>query len=1102
MKTLTNKDLEYLMAKTLKIAPNNPSGQGMSAETIKKLYYEGFQVLFNWIKGVQADFIVDGSWLNEYREFKDLVKTKYFTINLNANVSDGVISGVNNTGFLNDYLNREYDKVAVVSFGNYVLVNAKIENGTPRTIKGIATDLENNIYYATINVGNDNTITGSLIKLSTENDIENLVAQVNALPTKPYVDTELNKKIDKTSMGVNNGVATLDENGRIPSTQLPDGYDDVLEFASMSDFPPTGEKSKIYNAKDTNKFYRWGGTGYAPMNAELALGETAQTAYAGNKGKLNADNIATLQIKTTALENSLAGKVDKVSGKGLSTNDFTNAYKDKLDNMSASLPIASASKLGGVKVGSGLSITSDGTLSANASSGTADSVNWANVVDRPFNSVDPNTLDTANATLKVNTTNIATKADVNAKQNKLTTTQLNAINSGITATKVSTYDTYATSKQNALTQTQLNAINSGITVDKVAIYDGYSSSKANVDSVYTKGEIDNKIATIKNGTFQVVASLPASGEEGVIYLVGSDKNNYNRYTWENGEFIPLGSTKVDLTGYVKGSNLTAEQLVVGNGDSNVKTSGKAIETTLTNNANNIPTSSAVYSAVSAKANSTHTHSVSDINNLQTILDGKQPTLVNGVNIKTINGQQLVGSGGDIAVSGTTPNITMTATADNNTGTPSVEVVKGGTAEAPTFAFNFKNLKGAKGDKGEDGSTPIIKISATVDNNVGVPVCNVVRGGTTAYPTFQFNFKNLKGADGTGADRLVQIVNIDGGYIHLEDGKRGVNIANQEWQNFSELDHSKLIVLYFTTIKSFAYCLNFEETDIKNAFIVYKTEDIQGDEAKIMGGHLENDGAMHRFVFDDLNTNAEVDLSEYYTKNETNNLLDAKANASDLTSHTGNTSNPHSVSASQVGAYTKEEVDTKLNTKQDTLVSGTNIKTINNQNILGSGNINIESGSSFEIPEITLIPTSMSPISGTLTDDQIQILQNNDIIKFIVPTMAESCVFKMVNLSNQTNFFFNIFDGPLLMFLKTNIIDKTFTVSAYKFFGKVRHHDVPYNVQGNDLIFSTANDVDLYTISGTQLRNIIGYKDNDNPLGKYKIYEDTDDASVLVIEENW
>ena len=39
-------------------------------------------------------------------------------------------------------------------------------------------------------------------------------------------------------------------------------------------------------------------------------------------------------------------------------------------------------------------------------------------------------------------------------------------------------------------------------------------------------------------------------------------------------------------------------------------------------------------------------------------------------------------------------------------------------------------------------------------------------------------------------------------------------------------------------------------------------------------------------------------------------------------------------------YTKTETDTKLDTKQNTLVSGTNIKTINSQSILGEGNIEV------------------------------------------------------------------------------------------------------------------------------------------------------------------
>lgn len=52
---LNNDNLQYLLSKTAKILPNNPSEQGWSADRIKKCYYEAFIILFEWIKQFQSE---------------------------------------------------------------------------------------------------------------------------------------------------------------------------------------------------------------------------------------------------------------------------------------------------------------------------------------------------------------------------------------------------------------------------------------------------------------------------------------------------------------------------------------------------------------------------------------------------------------------------------------------------------------------------------------------------------------------------------------------------------------------------------------------------------------------------------------------------------------------------------------------------------------------------------------------------------------------------------------------------------------------------------------------------------------------------------------
>jgi hypothetical protein len=67
--------------------------------------------------------------------------------------------------------------------------------------------------------------------------------------------------------GQPNGIATLDDSGTVPASQLPSYVDDVLEFESESAFPATGETGKIYVAADSNDQYRWSGTQYILLSA-------------------------------------------------------------------------------------------------------------------------------------------------------------------------------------------------------------------------------------------------------------------------------------------------------------------------------------------------------------------------------------------------------------------------------------------------------------------------------------------------------------------------------------------------------------------------------------------------------------------------------------------------------------------------------------------------------------------------------------------------------------------------------------------------------------------------------------------------------------------
>jgi len=69
-------------------------------------------------------------------------------------------------------------------------------------------------------------------------------------------------------------------------------FDNISEHANEAAFPGTGAADKFYLAQDTGILYRWTGSAYAIISAQLALGETSSTAYRGDRGKTAFDHVS------------------------------------------------------------------------------------------------------------------------------------------------------------------------------------------------------------------------------------------------------------------------------------------------------------------------------------------------------------------------------------------------------------------------------------------------------------------------------------------------------------------------------------------------------------------------------------------------------------------------------------------------------------------------------------------------------------------------------------------------------------------------------------------------------------------------------------------
>ena len=171
-------------------------------------------------------------------------------------------------------------------------------------------------------------------------DLVNLAKKNDALyPRKEAVTEQLTEAINAQISTVYKPAGSIDDLENLP--ELAEGNVGKVVNLTASD------------ATTTEDFVEGAGKDIAE-GANIAIVEVAEGEY--KYDVLSGFVDLTPYARTSAVAEDLAGKVDKLEGMGLSSNDFTNAEKTKLANME----IASSAEVAAA-IEAGLSGSSDDT---------------------------------------------------------------------------------------------------------------------------------------------------------------------------------------------------------------------------------------------------------------------------------------------------------------------------------------------------------------------------------------------------------------------------------------------------------------------------------------------------------------------------------------------------------------------------------------------------------------------------------------------------------------------------------------------------------------------------------------------------------------------
>ena len=249
-------------------------------------------------------------------------------------------------------------------------------------------------------------------------------------------------------------------------------------------------------------------------------------------------DIVTKKYTDEAIAAAVKNKVDKVDGKGLSTNDFTNEEKEKLASLSEqgyTLPVASSDALGGVKSGADITVDGEGNVSVNDNSHkhtasnisdlSKSSIGLGNVENKSSETI-RSEITAANVTTALTYT--PAKESHNHTASQITDLSKSSVGLGNVENKSS------------------STIRSEITSSNVTSALGFTPMNSNLkgaNSGVAELDANGKVPTAQLPSYvddvleyNAKASFPTTGETGKIYV---DLATNKTYRWSGSAYVEI-----------------------------------------------------------------------------------------------------------------------------------------------------------------------------------------------------------------------------------------------------------------------------------------------------------------------------------------------------------------------------------------------------------------------------------------------------------------------------------------------------------------------------------------------------------------------------------